>query len=111
MLGLDDHEAPASDNPSSAPIAAPIMVLATLNKQRVMALLDTGASSSFVDPSLVEQFRLKTTNTQQDVVLGDDSSAAVSAIASHIHVACGTQKFFHNFLVLKLSGSTQVIFG
>ncbi|KAL6062843.1 Retrovirus-related Pol poly from transposon [Balamuthia mandrillaris] len=111
MLGLDDHEAPASDNPSSAPIAAPIMVPATLNKQRVMALLDTGASSSFVDPSLVEQFRLKTTNTQQDVVLGDDSSATVSAIAPHVRVACGTRKFFHNFLVLKLSGSTQVIFG
>ncbi|KAL6050009.1 Retrovirus-related Pol polyprotein from transposon 297 [Balamuthia mandrillaris] len=111
MLGLDDHKAPASDNPSSAPIAAPIMVPATLNKQRVMALLDTGASSSFVDPSLMEQFWLKTTNTQQDVVLGDDSSAAVSAIASHVRVVCGTRKFFHNFLVLKLSGSTQVIFG
>ncbi|KAL6042620.1 hypothetical protein QOT17_024343 [Balamuthia mandrillaris] len=103
MLGLDDHEAPASDNPSPAPVAAPIMVPATLNKQRVMALLDTGASSSFVDPSLVEQFHLKMTRTQQDVVLGDDSSASVSAVASHIRVACGTWKFFHNFLVLKLS--------
>ncbi|KAL6069189.1 hypothetical protein QOT17_007726 [Balamuthia mandrillaris] len=110
MLGLDDHEAPAFDNPSPAPVAAPIMVPATLNKQRV-SRVNTSTSSSFVDPSLVEQFHLKTTHTQQDVVLGDDSSASVSAVASHIRVACGTRKFFHNFLILKLSGSTQVIFG
>ncbi|KAL6069750.1 hypothetical protein QOT17_007319 [Balamuthia mandrillaris] len=90
MLGLDNHEAPTPDNPSPAPVAAPIMVLATLKKQRVMALLDTGTSSSWVDPSLVEHFHLKTAHTQQDVVLGDDSNTWVSAIALHVHMACDT---------------------
>ncbi|KAL6048808.1 hypothetical protein QOT17_020848 [Balamuthia mandrillaris] len=108
-LGLDNHKAPAFDGPFSAPVAAFIIFTAALKKQRVTTLLDNSAFFFFVDPSLMEQFQLKT--TQQDVILEDDSSASVFVIASHIHVTCDTRKFFHNFLVLKLSSSTQVIFG
>ncbi|KAL6059407.1 hypothetical protein QOT17_014238 [Balamuthia mandrillaris] len=54
-------------------------------------------------------FYLKTAHTQQDVVLGDDSSAYVSAVAWHMwHVILKSSST--TFLFLS-SGSTQVIFG
>ncbi|KAL6052480.1 hypothetical protein QOT17_018573 [Balamuthia mandrillaris] len=51
-----------------------------------MTLLDNSAFSSFVNPSLIKQFWLKTTHTQQDVILKDDSSASLS---SFTQVICG----------------------
>jgi hypothetical protein len=79
--------------------------------QRVIVLIDSGASHNFIAKSLVEQLRLPlTTTAEYGVVMGNGDSAKGIGLCSGVRLLLQGIEIRDDFLPLKL-GSTDVILG
>lgn len=86
-------------------------VRGSINKNRVVVMVDSGATHNFISPATVAQCKLKTTNdTNWDVLLGTGLSVQSSGICQNVQLRLPTMTFQSDFVVLDL-GNVDVILG
>ena len=122
-IAKEEHDDTAINTSSSyapteppPPFTAPIL----LNGHKTIAFIDPGASHSFISPAVVTKYitpytrkNHKTTiiNGPLSVTLGNNSAIKVSQHVLHVRIHCGTRRLHHDFFVMELSNSFEVLFG
>ncbi|KAL6047047.1 hypothetical protein QOT17_021864 [Balamuthia mandrillaris] len=90
------------------PICAPM----TINGRHVTAVIDSGASHSFMDPSIVDLVCAKTKQANYTVKLGHRETAATCAAETEpLAIGFGEHRFHHMFSVLPQPDGQSIILG
>lgn len=91
------------------------MVPITIQDERVMALVDTGATTSFITPILANTIKAvlnKDIISSTTVSLAQNGSeATLYGLAQNIHITYDGKQRVHDFLVMELSGDAPVTIG
>lgn len=86
-------------------------VTGKINKNRVVVMLDSGATHSFISPSTVMRNKLlATVNPNLNVVLGTGISVQGSGVCRNVKVMLPSMTFTADFIVLEL-GNAYIILG
>lgn len=86
-------------------------VRGTINRNKVVVMLDSGATHNFISPAAVAQCRLTTSeNANLEVLLGTGISVHGSGECRNVSIMLPTMSFQANFVVLEM-GNVDVILG
>ncbi|KAL6047500.1 hypothetical protein QOT17_021607 [Balamuthia mandrillaris] len=90
----------------------PICALMTINGHHVTAVIDSGASHSFMDPSIVDLVRAKTKQANYTVKLGHcETTATCAAEMEPLAIGFSERRFHHMFSVLPQPDHQLIILG
>ena len=85
-----------SVQPSSL-VSKGIKLPLTIQGQSCLAILDTGATLSYLSPDYIEKHQLPFTRSPSSVPLANNASASIVGYSGPLHVICGTFEFDHSF--------------
>lgn len=92
-----------------------LVVAITVQNEQVLALVDTGATRSFITPSLARKLRAhvnKSAVSNVHVSLTQNgTSATLLGLVSDVQLEYDSRFCTHDFLVMDLAGSTPVTIG
>ncbi len=105
------HDAPSSTTPPR-PLHVPLLRLtATVHSQPATLLVDSGATTNFIDAHYVAKYRLPTVTLArpQHVKLGDGTEVSATTIVPSVPVSVSSHREVLSFVVFPLSGCDAVL--
>lgn len=86
-------------------------VMGSIHKNKVVVMLDRGATHNFISPTAVEKYKLLAhQNPNLNVLLGTGVSVQGMRVCRNVPMALSTMTFSADFIVLEL-GNVEIILG